>query len=157
MARASKRDYIVAQATRLFLEQGFKGTSVDAVVNTCAVSKPTVYKHFPDKTLLMSAVMKQWLTDRSVAEITTPDWSTAWQQMAEDWWQPETMSMYRLVIGEGWRFPEAAASFWIQFDQRWQAEVKTWLTRHQPAMTNQCLRAVQAELWQRLLPAERPD
>ena len=28
--------------------------------------------------------------------------------------------MYALVIGEGWRFPEAKQRFWQQFDRRWR-------------------------------------
>lgn len=153
MARASKRDYIVAQATHLFLDQGFKGTSVDAVVNTCAVSKPTVYKHFPDKSLLMSAVMDQWLADRPVVELQGSDQAATWKEMATAWWRPEHMAMYRLVIAEGWRFPEAAQRFWQEFDQPWQATAERWIRVRQPERIDGWCCAIKAELWQRLLPS----
>ncbi|MEM7562893.1 MAG: TetR/AcrR family transcriptional regulator [Pseudomonadota bacterium] len=43
MAQKSKKDHIVATALPLFLENGFKGTSIDLVVKASEVSKPTVY------------------------------------------------------------------------------------------------------------------
>jgi AcrR family transcriptional regulator len=49
MAQRSKKDHIAAAALPLFLENGFKGTSIDMVVRVSGVSKPTVYNHFPDK------------------------------------------------------------------------------------------------------------
>ncbi len=153
MARASKRDHIVEQATALFLQQGFKGTSVDSVVTTCAVSKPTVYKHFPDKTLLMAAVMDQWLADRPVADLQAVDQDNAWQEMGRFWWRPEHMAMYRLVIAEGWRFPAAAQRFWQEFDQAWQTAAKRWIKTVQPGRIDDWCCAIKAELWVRLLPA----
>ena len=42
MARPSKKEFIVEQAAQLFLQQGYKGTSIDTVVAQCKVSKPTV-------------------------------------------------------------------------------------------------------------------
>lgn len=157
MARASKRNHIVEQATALFLDQGFKGTSVDSVVNTCAVSKPTVYKHFPDKTLLMAAVMDQWLSDRPVATLHGTDQDAVWQDMATRWWCPEHMAMYRLVIAEGWRFPAAAQRFWQEFDQAWQAAAKQWIETQQPTRMDAWRYAIKAELWQRLLPEDAAD
>ncbi len=60
MAQKSKRNYIVEMALPLFLEHGFKGTSIDLVVKKSGVSKPTVYNHFPDKIALMLAVVENW-------------------------------------------------------------------------------------------------
>lgn len=151
MARASKRDHIVEQATALFLDQGFKGTSVDSVVNTCAVSKPTVYKHFPDKTLLMAAVMDQWLADRPEVALQGADSKAVWRDMASTWWCPDHMAMYRLVIAEGWRFPAAAGRFWQEFDQAWQAAASHWVETQQPDRAEAWRCAINAELWQQLL------
>ncbi|MDH3389841.1 MAG: TetR/AcrR family transcriptional regulator, partial [Gammaproteobacteria bacterium] len=60
MAQKSKKDHIIASALPLFLEHGFKGTSIDMVVRASSVSKPTVYNHFPDKAALMLAVLARW-------------------------------------------------------------------------------------------------
>ncbi|MEX0584322.1 MAG: TetR/AcrR family transcriptional regulator [Natronospirillum sp.] len=150
MARASKRDHIVEQATALFLDQGFKGTSVDSVITACAVSKPTVYKHFPDKTFLMAAVMDHWLADRPSVSLEAEDLTAFWTSLNNTWWTGEHMAMYRLVIAEGWRFDLAAGRFWQQFDQPWQAAATEWLTAHEPHSADYHLDHIAATLWQRL-------
>jgi len=61
MAQKSKKEHIIRTALTLFLEHGFKGTSVDLVVKISGVSKPTVYNHFPDKAALMHSVIKTWV------------------------------------------------------------------------------------------------
>ena len=150
MARASKRDHIIERATNLFLEQGFKGTSIDLVVTTCGVSKPTVYKHFPDKTVLMEAVMAHWLTD-SLAPIAPeaglPD---LWHHLQQHWWREDIMRMYRLVISEGWRFPAASEGFWHRFDAAWWEEVDQWRQHHPDLEATGFQLRLEAELWRRL-------
>ena len=44
-----KRAAILAAAKQLFPEQGFDGTSMDAIATAAGVSKLTVYSHFTDK------------------------------------------------------------------------------------------------------------
>jgi TetR/AcrR family transcriptional regulator of autoinduction and epiphytic fitness len=61
MAQKSKKEHITAVALPLFLQNGFKGTSIDVVVKQSSVSKPTVYNHFPDKAALILAVVEQWV------------------------------------------------------------------------------------------------
>lgn len=52
-----KRAAILDAAKRLFVEQGYAGTSMDAVAAAAGVSKLTVYSHFGDKdTLFREAV-----------------------------------------------------------------------------------------------------
>lgn len=120
MARASKRDEIVEQAETLFLEHGFKGTSIDLVVSTCGVSKPTVYKHFPDKQVLMDAVMNQWLDQRKAAIPDELPMVGARDYCERHWWNREIINMYALVFAEGWRFPHAARRFMSEYDQPWR-------------------------------------
>lgn len=47
----------------LFLEHGFAGTSVDAVAQRTRTSKATIYRYFPDKEALFTAMV-----DRAIAE-----------------------------------------------------------------------------------------
>ncbi|MCP4472956.1 MAG: TetR/AcrR family transcriptional regulator, partial [Gammaproteobacteria bacterium] len=61
MAQRSKKRHIATSALPLFLEFGFKGTSIDMVVKLTGVAKPTVYNHFPDKAALMEAVLGVWI------------------------------------------------------------------------------------------------
>jgi TetR/AcrR family transcriptional repressor of mexJK operon len=48
-------------ATRLFMERGFDGTSIDAVAEAAGVSKPTVYARYHDKRDLIVAVLRGWI------------------------------------------------------------------------------------------------
>jgi TetR/AcrR family transcriptional regulator, mexJK operon transcriptional repressor len=58
-------------ATRLFMERGFDGTSIDAVAEAAGVSKPTVYARYHDKRDLFAAVLRgrirKWLAPLSAA------------------------------------------------------------------------------------------
>lgn len=62
---------IVEVATRLFIERGFDGTSIDAVAETAGVSKPTLYARYRDKRALFEAVLEErvrdWLAPLSAA------------------------------------------------------------------------------------------
>ena len=57
--RPSKRQHIIDTAQSLFAELGYQGTSIDLVVQTAAVSKPTVYSNFPTKQVLWASVLEQ--------------------------------------------------------------------------------------------------
>lgn len=52
-----KRAAILAAAARLFVAQGFDGTSMGAVAAAASVSKLTVYSHFGDKDSLFTAAV----------------------------------------------------------------------------------------------------
>ncbi|WP_394836539.1 TetR/AcrR family transcriptional regulator [Pendulispora rubella] len=52
-----KREAMVEAATRLFLEYGFEGVSMDVIAEQANVSKRTLYNHFNDKYALFEAVM----------------------------------------------------------------------------------------------------
>jgi AcrR family transcriptional regulator len=120
MAQQSKRDHIVECALPLFLANGFKGTSIDLVVRVSAVSKATVYNHFPDKAALMLAVIKHWAATHKPKISTTRYFPTLDLLIDGQWLTRETVGLYALVIGEGIRFSEARKVFWEQFDQRWR-------------------------------------
>ncbi|AZZ95259.1 TetR family transcriptional regulator [Hahella sp. KA22] len=152
MARASKRDFIVETATGIFLEQGFKGTSIDMVVNACKVSKPTVYNHFPDKSQLIDAVIDDWLRAQKPIIPQCDNESALWCVLNESWWRDEAIAMYRLVIGEGWRFDEAAQHFWREYDAKWREYVEKYgKERHLSSEDIALLQArVSHELWTRL-------
>ncbi len=120
MAQRSKKDLIIQTALPLFLEHGFKGTSVDLVVKISGVSKPTVYNHFPDKAALMHSVIETWVGTHQPT-ISPIDNALALNKVIENkWLTSETLSLYALVIGEGRRFPEAKHLFWSSFDENWQ-------------------------------------
>ena len=56
-AQSKKRARILAAATRLFMERGYKKTSIDEVARAAKVAKGTVYLYYPSKTdLLVHAI-----------------------------------------------------------------------------------------------------
>ena len=120
VAQKSKKTHIVAFALPLFLEHGFKGTSIDMVVRASGVSKPTVYNHFPDKAALMEAVLQRWIDEHK--PIIAPLQGKAALQgfIREHWLTAEAVRLYAVVIGEGRRFPLARKMSWEQYDRRWR-------------------------------------
>jgi TetR/AcrR family transcriptional regulator of autoinduction and epiphytic fitness len=120
MAQRSKKDYIAASALPIFLDNGFKGTSIDMVVKLSKVSKPTVYNHFPDKAALMLAVMSLWIDNNKPLIMPVRDLSELDEFVRSHWLTDEAVKFYALVIGEGWRFPQAKRLFWEQFDRLWR-------------------------------------
>ncbi len=120
MAQRSKKDHIVTTALPLFLENGFKGTSIDMVVKASAVSKPTVYNHFPDKSALMLAVVTGWIENNKPLIVQIHDLDHLGDFIRQNWLTDEAVRLYAIVIGEGFRFPEARELFWEQYDRRWR-------------------------------------
>ncbi len=120
MAQRSKKDHIAASALPLFLQNGFKGTSIDMVVKLSGVSKPTVYNHFPDKAALMVAVLSIWIENNKPLIMPVQDLSELDEFVRTHWLTDEAVRFYALVIGEGWRFPQAKRLFWDQFDRLWR-------------------------------------
>jgi AcrR family transcriptional regulator len=120
MAQRSKKEHIVGIALPLFLESGFKGTSIDIVVKQSLVSKPTVYNHFPDKAALMYAVIEQWVNKNKPSLVFKSDSQTLDTLIQSQWLTGDAVRLYALVIGEGWRFPEATKLFWKQYDDIWR-------------------------------------
>lgn len=120
MAQRSKKDHIIQTALPLFLEHGFKGTSVDLVVKMSGVSKPTVYNHFPDKSALMYSVIETWVEAHQPKVNLIKNRPALTRIIKTKWLTQEAVSLYALVIGEGRRFPEAKQLFWHLFDERWQ-------------------------------------
>ena len=55
-----KRAAILEAARRMFIVQGFDGTSMDQIAGEAGVSKLTVYSHFGDKETLFAAAVKSY-------------------------------------------------------------------------------------------------
>jgi len=55
---AATRQHIIEAATRLFTTAGYAGTSIEAVLRDCNVSRGALYHHFPGKDALFEAVLE---------------------------------------------------------------------------------------------------
>jgi hypothetical protein len=49
------------------------------------------------------------------------------------WLTDEAVRLYALVIGEGWRFPQAKRLFWEQFDRLWRKALG-YASDHSPVL-----------------------
>ena len=66
---AARRDErLLEVAMRLFMENGFDGTSIDAVAEAAGIGKPTLYARYRDKRDLFEAVLTkridEWIACR---------------------------------------------------------------------------------------------
>ena len=62
-AAGEMKDRILGEAARLFASKGYRGTSVQQVVDAAGVTKPTLYHYYANKEELYRAVLK-WSVDR---------------------------------------------------------------------------------------------
>ena len=109
-----KVEQILAAAGRLFRENGYAMTSMDAVALEADVSKATLYVYFAGKRELFAAVIGDEGDRRSRSLITGEDghedtrtkllrFGRAVQDLLL---APETISSYRMVVGEAGRLPD---------------------------------------------------
>ena len=120
---ARKRRVIVEAAMSLFLRHGYLGTSMDQIAAFAAVSKPTVYKFFPDKEQLFTAIVLETL-DRAGAPFLaglsrlagTADLAADLRLLARQYLstvtQPSVLQLRRLVIGASHQLPGLAAAYY---------------------------------------------
>jgi TetR/AcrR family transcriptional repressor of mexJK operon len=122
---ARKRRVVVDAATTLFLRHGYLGTSMDQIAAFAGVSKPTVYKFFPDKEQLFTAIVMETL-DRAGAPFLTELSrlaETRSGQLADDLrdlarrylvtvTQPAVLQLRRLVIGASHQLPALASAYY---------------------------------------------
>ena len=58
-ARGAKRDAVLAAAARLFIDQGFHGTSLDDIAHSLGVTKPTLYHYVANKEEILFECVKR--------------------------------------------------------------------------------------------------
>lgn len=116
--RGGKKEAILAAARRLFLENGFASTSVDAVTEAAGVSKPTVYAHYPTKEALLEAVVR---TESEGAEVPNLlratgdprlDLERAAHALLALALAPDALAWDRMMAGESRRQPALGRLFW---------------------------------------------
>lgn len=125
-----KHQAILEAATGLFLRDGFRGTSMDAVASAAAVSKQTVYAHFATKKALFTAIVEGTL-DRvggpfraEIAELRDPaDLRELARNYLEAVMHPQVLALRRMIIGEAARQPELARLYYARAPEGTLAEL----------------------------------
>jgi TetR/AcrR family transcriptional regulator, mexJK operon transcriptional repressor len=118
-----KRRIVMDAATALFLRHGYLGTTMDQIAAFAAVSKPTVYRFFPDKEQLFTEIVLGTLDragDPFRAELaslgSTERLAADLRQLARRYLatvtQPAVLQLRRLVIGASHQIPAVAAAYY---------------------------------------------
>lgn len=134
-----KQAQILQGALKIFLQQGYEGTSMDRVATAAGVSKITIYKHFQDKEGLFTALIEQVTAQRFEAVFGTLSLEDRPQivlrkvatrlldLLAVD---AEYLDFLRLIIGESGRFPALAQLFFQALPQRAWGVLGDYFARH---------------------------
>jgi TetR/AcrR family transcriptional regulator, mexJK operon transcriptional repressor len=140
-----KRTQIRAAAKELFLQSGFQGTSMDAILAASGIaSKDTLYRYYASKEELFVDVLRsittaslhlvqlreQAIEPRSLQELRMLLRTIA-QDVLETMLQPEYLAVLRLTIAETARFPEIGLLFRQTVPEPAQHAFQTLLRRGQ--------------------------
>jgi AcrR family transcriptional regulator len=117
--RGRKFDQVLDGARKIFLRDGFERAAVDDIAREAGVSKATIYAYFPDKQLMFLEVARTECLRQTEAAEAAIDPSLpvraaltiAAQRIAEFHMSDFGQRMFRIVVGEGERFPGLAQQF----------------------------------------------
>lgn len=124
LTRSERGEHKYAQvlqgARRVFLSDGYEGASVDDIARAAGISKATLYRHFPDKAALFSAVLAQECRtqaelhpefcyhDRPIGEFLLDLALDVLNFTLSDFGQ----AIFRIAVAESARFPQIGATFY---------------------------------------------
>ena len=108
-----KSERLMTVATDYFVEHGFNGATIDAIAQAADMGKQAVYTRFTDKERLFNAVIQR-LKEKAVFTEMPPDDGSPIAQglprrigaILEDANRPYSMTVSKLAMREGRRFPE---------------------------------------------------
>ncbi|WP_156840006.1 TetR/AcrR family transcriptional regulator [Novosphingobium aquimarinum] len=118
--KVRRRAMIVEVATRWFLENGYAATSMSAIADEIGGSKATLWSHFASKDELFAAVVDE-LIGRFSEEISEflinqtfsiTNLKNFLQRFLDRMMDDPSARLFRLVLGEGERFPEIQDLYW---------------------------------------------
>lgn len=120
MSITAKEQQILSAAERLFLRHGYEGATTNALAEAAGVSKETLYRYYPTKDDLLSAVIEAMAERRRAlaADIVLPPRASRrtlevlLRRFAEEGlaqtMRTESLDLLRLVVGESARRPHLA-------------------------------------------------
>lgn len=132
----TKQEQIVEAACRLFLDDGFETTSMDAIALAANVSKRTVYSHFQNKEALFAEViggMCHRLGDPAPGDevVKGPPQEVLryfGQQILRRVLNPEANAILRTVIAETGPFPDLGKTLWLSGPDTMRTALSAYLT-----------------------------
>lgn len=131
------RRLVVEAARREFQANGYAGANMAAVAQRAGVSTKTLYRLIPTKADLFRCVVTErisrFMLELDEAAFDTLSIEDALERMLTAYGaltlEADTIAIYRLVLSEGDRFPEIAATFYDVAIQRTSDAMEAWLRR----------------------------
>jgi TetR/AcrR family transcriptional regulator, regulator of autoinduction and epiphytic fitness len=112
---------ILNGAMQEFLENGYAAARIDKIVAAAGVSKATLYRRFPNKEALFTALIQQMPSKTEFFQMQNPQLfeeepTTFLKRYANKMLdnvalEPQILTFLRIIIGESGRFPELARAF----------------------------------------------
>ncbi len=110
-------------ATKLFLEKGYQGTSMDEIAAMAQVSKQSIYTHFANKEALFADLVmanaervEEFIGTIGPTLTEAGSLDNGLRQLARRYLgfvaRPDALRLRRLIIGEASRFPELAREYY---------------------------------------------
>ena len=132
---AARRRAFLDAATRVFLDQGFEAASVNDVVRRAGGSLATLYTQFGNKEGLFLAVVEdgcaRFVAPMAQAADPARPVAAGLQEIGERFLerlvQPDGLAFFRMVIGEGRKFPAITARFMALGPERVRETVAAYL------------------------------
>jgi TetR/AcrR family transcriptional repressor of mexJK operon len=118
---SDKARAVLAGARAIFLAHGFNAATTDMIQQAAAVSKSTVYAHYPNKEALFTAVVEAECESflKTARELTFSENRLAdnLSAMAKAYLDivlsPEGLALFRVIAAEAPRFPELGRRFYV--------------------------------------------
>ncbi len=118
---AETRAAILLAARPIMLRDGLGGTTLDRVTAEGGIAKMTLYRHFPSKEALfeglvtaMCGEMREGLENAPTADTNKPaaiKLAGELRAFTSGLIEPDFLALYRLIVADGWRFPELSRIF----------------------------------------------
>ena len=116
----TKREQIMAGARQVFMEHGFEGASMDEITRISGVSKPTLYRYFPDKQHLYFEIFTRecelYASKLFPADLESLPVADSLELVARRYLDrllsPHAQSAFRMAVGDMQLFPELAHAFY---------------------------------------------
>jgi TetR/AcrR family transcriptional regulator, mexJK operon transcriptional repressor len=118
---ADTRAAILRAARPIMLRDGLGGTTLDRVAAEGGIAKMTLYRHFPSKEALFEGLvaatcesMREGLENAPAADTHKPIATRLGDELRAfvlALIEPDGLALYRLIVADGWRFPELSRVF----------------------------------------------
>lgn len=143
--RQERRRHLLQTAGELFLEQGYDGVSLDAIVAAAGGSKTTLYSYFGNKDGLLVAVVEylcaEFLDPLRHIELETLTLEQGLESILHELVSVVTshrhVSFYRLVVSAGVRVPDVGNTWHEHGPQVWYRLFERFLAARRPDRAEQ--------------------